>query len=180
VDLNTTDDESTVRPDDSTIDGGVETGVELTVNKAQCDGPSGESDADSMLANGGQCNSSPGEMDTDAGLTFSETQCGNQGDNSEETSAEMQVDASGAAPTPLAGMDSMHDVAPAVTASTDDAGGSIAQHHTPSWVTDARQYFLTIPAGEKWEKLIHHWMDIEKGLGYPDGSVSSVFNSMEI
>jgi len=42
---------------------------------------------------------------------------------------------------------------------------------TSFWIVEAEQYFLTVQAGNKWETLVHHWMDMEKQLGYPDGSV---------
>jgi hypothetical protein len=57
-----------------------------------------------------------------------------------------------------------------------DAGGTIAQQDAPPWMTEAEQYFITIQAGDKWKKLVCHWMHMEKQLGYPDGSVSCHFS----
>jgi hypothetical protein len=89
-----------------------------------------------------------------------------------ESSTEVQVDMSDTASTPPAAESSMHDIAPTVPALTDDAGSSTAEDDTPSWITDTKHYFLTILAREKWAELVHLWIDIERQLGYSDGSVS--------
>jgi hypothetical protein len=176
----TAHDENAGRRNNSTADGRVETGgaigVELDASKARCDGPSGETDTNPILGNGGEPDSPRGETDTDAVIAINGAQRDGQGDNSTETSTKMQVDTSDAAQTPHVETDSMHGTGPAVSASVDDTGGT-AQHDTPSWITEAKQYLLSIQAGDKWEKLVSHWMDIEKRLGYPDGSVSCFLNS---
>jgi len=53
-----------------------------------------------------------------------------------------------------------------------DAGDTFVQQGIPSWIAEAKQYFSAVQAGNKWEALVHHWMDMEKRLGYPDGLVS--------
>lgn len=153
------DDDGTDDDDDGTDDDGdgaddeeVEPSIEPAVNETQRDSSSGESCADSAPSN-----------------------CDDQAHDSVEGSTEVQVDVPDRASTPLAAVGSMHDVASTVPASIDDTGSSVAQDDTPSWITDAKEYFLTIRAGEKWAEVVHHWMDIERRLGYPGGSVSPEF-----
>jgi hypothetical protein len=175
----TTHDENKGCHDDAPADGRVETRAEMDANEAQRDGPSGETDTNPMLDDGGEGDGPRGETDASAVLV-NEAQRDSHGDDSTETSTEMQVDTSAAAPTPHVEMDPMQDIVPTMPASANDVGDT-AQNSAPSWITEAKQYLLSIPAGEKWEKLVYHWMEIEKRLGYPDGSVRCfLFSSADI
>jgi hypothetical protein len=190
-------DENTGHHNDSTADGRVETGeangeatgeaageatatgeatgVELDASKTQ-DGLNGETDTNSMLGGSGERDGPRDETDTDAVLAINGAQREGQGDSSTVTTTEMQVDTPAAAHTPHVETDSMHDTGSAASASADNAGGT-TQRDIPLWITEAKQYFFSIQAGDEWKKLVNHWMDMEKRLGYPDGSVSCFYST---
>jgi hypothetical protein len=94
--------------EDKLDDEDIETDIQLAVHKTQCNSPSGQPDANSMV--------------------FS---CHDQPQDTVESSIEVQVDVPGTVSTPPATENLINDVAPTVPM-TDDAGSSTANNDAPS------------------------------------------------
>jgi len=64
------------------------------------------------------------------------------------------------------------DLTKSVLAETGRPMINYTDANDPTWMVEASWYLLAIEGqGDKWQILVHNWMEIERCLKYPDGVV---------